>query len=80
MLEKASEPRAAIHRSPIYLSGTDIGLAVRELEQRGVAFAGKPHLIAPIEAHDRWMALLDPDSHTLALLPEALKGYAPASA
>jgi len=81
MLEKAREPRAAIHRSPIYLSGTDIGLAVRELEQRGVAFAGKPRRIAPIEDHDLWIALLhDPDRHTLALLPKALKGYAPASA
>src|SRR5882757_8349583 len=37
-------------------------LAVRELEQRGVRFADKPHLIARMDDHDLWMAFFaDPD-------------------
>ena len=42
----------------------DISLAVRELEQRGVTFTSKPHLIAPMEDHDLWMAFFeDLDGH-----------------
>jgi len=41
---------------------------------------GKPHLIAKMPDHDLWMAFFtDPDGHTLALMQEAPKGYAPAS-
>ena len=54
LLEKASEPGEA--GSPIYFSCADIDLAVRELNQRGVTFTSKPHLIAPMEDHDLWMA------------------------
>jgi methylmalonyl-CoA/ethylmalonyl-CoA epimerase len=80
LLEKASEPGEA-SGSPIYFSYADIDLAVRELNQRGVTFTSKPHLIAPMEDHDLWMAFFhDPDGHTLALMHEAPKGYTPASA
>ena len=80
LLEKASEPGEA-SGSPIYFSCADIDLAVRELNQRGVTFTSKPHLIAPMEDHDLWMAFFhDPDGHTLALMHEAPKGYTPASA
>lgn len=45
---------------------------------RGVVFSSKPHLIARMEDHDLWMAFFsDPDGHTLALMQEAPKGYAP---
>jgi len=81
LLEKAREPGEAIYGSPIYFSCADIDLAVRDLEQRGVTFTSKPHLIAPMEDHDLWMAFFhDPDGHTLALMHEAPKGYTPAAA
>jgi methylmalonyl-CoA/ethylmalonyl-CoA epimerase len=79
LLEKASEPEEAICSSPIYFSCADISLAVRELERRGVTFTSKPHLIAPMEDHDLWMAFFeDPDGHILALMQEAPNGYKPA--
>ena len=80
LLEMARESGKAAHGSPIYFSCADIALAVRELEQRGVTFTSKPHLIAPMEDHDLWMAFFyDPDANTLALMHEAPKGYVPAS-
>jgi catechol 2,3-dioxygenase-like lactoylglutathione lyase family enzyme len=78
MLEKARAPEDLAKASVIYFRCADIALAVRELEQRGVTFSGKPHLIAKMEDHDLWMAFFtDPDGHTLALMQEAPKGYAP---
>jgi hypothetical protein len=63
----------------LYFRCADIALAVAELEKRGPAFTGKPHLIARMDDHDLWMAFLkDPDDHTLALMQEAPKGYEPA--
>ncbi len=67
------------HGSAIYFACADIALAVRDLEARGVVFAGRPHLIAPMDDHDLWMAFFaDPDGHTLALMQEAPKGHRPA--
>ena len=64
----------------VYFRCADIALAVRELSGRGVAFDGKPHLIAKMDDHDLWMAFFkDPEGHTLALMQEAPKGYTPAS-
>ena len=81
MLEKAHDPATAHHGSPIYFNCPDIALAVRELEQRGIVFDGPPHLIAPMDDHDLWMAFFaDPDGHILALMHEAPKGYAPSTA
>jgi methylmalonyl-CoA/ethylmalonyl-CoA epimerase len=78
LLEKARAPERAVRGGPIYFSCLDIGLAVRELEQRGVTFTSKPHLIAPMEDHDLWMAFFhDPDGNALALMHEAPKGYVP---
>ena len=80
LLEKANDPSSTAHTSPIYFSCADIALGVRELEQRGVTFTSKPHLITPMEDHDLWMAFFeDPDGNTLALMHEAPKGYSPAS-
>ena len=81
LLEKARNSDEAGHGSPIYFACADIALAVRELQQRGVSFTSKPHLIAPMEDHDLWMAFfLGPDGHILALMQEAPKGYAPSPA
>jgi methylmalonyl-CoA/ethylmalonyl-CoA epimerase len=80
LLEKAHEPQAVDHGSPIYFCCADLGLTVRALQQRGVVFDGLPHLVAAMEDHDLWMAFFhDPDGHTLALMHEAPKGYTPPS-
>ena len=80
MLEKAEAPENIQKSSVIYFRCADIALAVGELEKRGVTFNSKPHLIAKMDDHDLWMAFFtDPDGHTLALMQEAPKGYAPAS-
>jgi methylmalonyl-CoA/ethylmalonyl-CoA epimerase len=80
MLEKARDASDAAQASVIYFRCADIVLATRELTQRGVAFLGEPHLIAKMDDHDLWMAFFkDPDGHTLALMHEAPKGYAPSA-
>lgn len=78
MIEKAHGPADVGRASGIYFRCADIALAVRELEGRGVTFGSRPHLIARMDDHDLWMAFFtDPDGHTLALMQEAPKGYAP---
>jgi methylmalonyl-CoA/ethylmalonyl-CoA epimerase len=80
MLEKSHAPEDIAKSSVIYFRCADIALAVRELEKRGVVFQSKPHLIAKMDDHDLWMAFFaDPDGHTLALMQEAPKDYAPAA-
>ena len=77
LLEKTAETPIR-GRGTIYFRCADIALAVRELAQRGVVFAGKPHLIARMDDHDLWMAFFaDPDGNSLALMQEAPKNYVP---
>lgn len=79
LLEKARTTGNEVQGAPIYCACPDIALAVRELEQRGVAFTSRAHLIAPMQDHDLWMAFFtDPDGHTPALMHEAPKGSSPA--
>jgi len=79
-IEKVDSAEAVKKASPIYFRCADIALAKGELERRGVAFTGDPHLIAPMDDHDLWMAFFtDPDGHLLALMQEAPKGYNPAA-
>jgi methylmalonyl-CoA/ethylmalonyl-CoA epimerase len=62
----------------IYFRCADISLTAAELKRRGVVFTHPPHLIARMDDHDLWMAFFDdPDGHTLAVMQEAPKGYAP---
>jgi methylmalonyl-CoA/ethylmalonyl-CoA epimerase len=78
MIAKAEDPADVARASTLYLRCADMALAVAELKQRGVEFVGEPHLIAPMEDHDLWMAFFrDPDDHLLALMQEAPKGYRP---
>ena len=78
LIDKANDPESLKPQGCIYFRCADIALAVRELKQRGVAFTSDPHLIAKMDDHDLWMAFFtDPDGHTLALMQEAPKGYAP---
>ena len=78
LLDKPPDVSTVKPQGCIYFRCADIALAVRELTARGVSFADKPHLIAKMEDHDLWMTFFtDPDGHTLALMMEAPKGYAP---
>jgi len=78
LLDKADNVEGP--RGCLYFRCADIALTVAELAKRGVAFTSKPHLIAKMDDHDLWMAFFkDPDGHTLAVMQEAPKGYAPAS-
>jgi methylmalonyl-CoA/ethylmalonyl-CoA epimerase len=78
-LDKVREPEKFSPRGCIYFRCADIALTVAELEKRGVIFTLRPRLIAKMDDHDLWMAFFeDPDGHTLAVMQEAPKGYAPA--
>jgi methylmalonyl-CoA/ethylmalonyl-CoA epimerase len=78
LLDKADDPADFKPQGCIYFRCADIALAVAELKKRGVALTSEPHLIAKMDDHDLWMAFFtDPDGHTLALMHEAPKGYAP---
>jgi methylmalonyl-CoA/ethylmalonyl-CoA epimerase len=81
LLEKSNDMTDIKQPGCIYFRCADIALAVAELKNRGLAFDSAPHLIAKMDDHDLWMAFFrDPDGHTLALMQEAPKGYAPAGA
>lgn len=80
MIGKAEEPADVARASTLYFRCADMALAVAELKRRGAVFVGEPHLIAPMEDHDLWMAFFrDPDDHLLALMQEAPKGYKPSA-
>jgi methylmalonyl-CoA/ethylmalonyl-CoA epimerase len=79
LLEKSNDMTDIKRHGCIYFRCTDIALAVAELKNRGLSFDATPHLIAKMDDHDLWMVFFrDPDGHTLALMQEAPKGYAPA--
>jgi methylmalonyl-CoA/ethylmalonyl-CoA epimerase len=79
LLDKWKGPSEFKTQGCIYFRCADIVLAVSELTKRGVTFTHPPHLIAKMDDHDLWMAFFtDPDGHTLAIMQEAPKGYAPA--
>jgi len=78
MIGKVENAGEVARASTIYFRCADLALAAAELKRRGVAFVGEPHLIAPMEDHDLWMAFFrDPDDHLLALMQEAPKGCRP---
>jgi len=80
LLEKTKDPANFRAQGCIYFRCADIALAVSTLEKRGVTFTHRPHRIATMDDHDLWMAFFeDPDGHTLAVMHEAPKGYAPSS-
>jgi len=79
LLEQVSEEEEVRQAGCLYFRCADIALMVTTLAERGVEFAGPPHLVAKMPDHDLWMAFFtDPDGHALALMQEAPKGYAPA--
>ena len=57
--------------SVLYFRVDDIHAAHDALAARGVAFAGRPHLIARLPDHELWMTFFnDPDGNPLALMSE----------
>ena len=79
-IQKSNAQPFAPASSVLYFRTPDITISVRELKARGVSFIDDPHLIAPMEDHDLWMAFFkDPAGNTLALMNEAPKGYKPAA-
>lgn len=69
-----SLPETAEYDHPgsiLYFKVPDIEAAHRELEARGVEFAGPPHLVARMPDHELWMAFFpDTEGNTLALMSE----------
>ena len=65
------EGTSGTHSSILYYKVPDIQQAYEVLSGRGVAFEGKPHMIAKLPDHDLWMAFFrDPDDNMLALMSE----------
>jgi methylmalonyl-CoA/ethylmalonyl-CoA epimerase len=80
LLEKTTDAANFKPQGCIYFRCADIAFTVTTLEKRGVTFTHRPHRIAKMDDHDLWMAFFqDPDGHTLAVMQEAPKGYAPSS-
>jgi len=60
--------------SVIYFDVDDIDGTYRTLAERSVAFQGKPHLVAPMEHYDLWMAFFrDSEENVLALMSRKKK-------
>src|SRR5262249_1584224 len=60
--------------SVIYFDVEDIDAAYSSLTERGVAFQGRPHLIASMEQYDLWMAFFrDSEENLLALMSRKKK-------
>jgi methylmalonyl-CoA/ethylmalonyl-CoA epimerase len=75
LLEKAHDDEPT-RGGCLYFRCPDLELAVAALEQRGVVFTSRPHLVARMADHDLRMAFFaDPDGQTLALMQEAPKNY-----
>jgi methylmalonyl-CoA/ethylmalonyl-CoA epimerase len=78
LLEKTNDPAHFKAQGCIYFRCADIALTAATLAKRGITFTHPPHLIAPMDDHDLWMAFFeDRDGHTLAVMQEAPKGYSP---
>jgi methylmalonyl-CoA/ethylmalonyl-CoA epimerase len=78
LLEKSTAQPFVPSPSIFYFRVADFSLVYRKLQERGVEFTDQPHLTAPMEDHDLWMAFFkDSAGNTLALMQEAPKGYQP---
>jgi predicted enzyme related to lactoylglutathione lyase len=60
--------------SILYFKVPDIDAVYEALRKRGVMFASKPALIAPMETHDLWLAeFRDSEENKMALMCEKAK-------
>jgi catechol 2,3-dioxygenase-like lactoylglutathione lyase family enzyme len=58
-------------RATLFFRVADIASAVATLEDRGVAFSGKPHVVHRDPAYELWMAFAkDPDGNNIGLMCE----------
>lgn len=74
MLSRADRPDLDHPSSILYFKVPDIDAAYDALSARGVQFAGKPHLVAPMETYDLWLAEFhDSEENVLALMCEKPK-------
>ncbi len=74
MLSRAERPEFDHPSSILYFKVNDIDEAYTALSARGVQFAGKPHLVAPMETYDLWLAeFRDSEQNVLALMCEKPK-------
>ncbi len=71
LLDQPQDQEFQKHSSVLYFSVDDIQSAFETLSSRGVAFEGKPHLIAKLPDREVWMAFFrDPDQNMHALMSE----------
>lgn len=71
MLARPEGPEFDHPSSVIYFEVDDIQQTHQVLAERGVAFEGKPHIVAPLQDRDLWMAFFrDPDRNLLAIMSE----------
>jgi predicted enzyme related to lactoylglutathione lyase len=74
MLAKPERPDLDHPSSILYFKVQDIEQTHKVLEERGVHFETKPMLVAPMAAHDLWLAeFRDSENNVLALMCEKQK-------
>src|ERR1044072_8199909 len=74
MLGTAERPELEHASSILYFKVDDIDAAYEALSSRGVSFAGKPALIAPMQTYDLWLAeFRDSEENIMALMCEKPK-------
>jgi len=72
MLAKPERPEFDHPGSVLYFTVPEIRAAYQALVERGVHFAGPPHLVARLERSELWMAFFhDSEANLLALMCEA---------
>ena len=80
LVEKSPDEPFIPKSSILYFRVPDIAFYYRELSGRGVEFIDGPHLVAPMEDYDLWMAFFkDLAGNSLAIMQEAPKGYQPSA-
>lgn len=66
-----AEPSDFEGRATLYFRVPDIHAAVAALEDRGVAFGDRPHVVHEDGAHELWMCFTkDPDGNNIGLMSE----------
>jgi catechol 2,3-dioxygenase-like lactoylglutathione lyase family enzyme len=74
MLSAANEEEPARPGSVLYFAVDDIHSAHTDLQNRGVVFVDKPHMVADMGAYELWMTFFrDPDDTILAIRAEVAK-------
>lgn len=71
MLSRPERGHESLHGSILYFRVADIAAAHRELQARGVRFAGEPHVVHRQPGMELWMAFFrDPEDNLHALASE----------